>query len=448
MKNLRSIFIGNSEEFSVQHRVFNATLLSGIFLTIITGMSNFYTGMAPVTYTCSLISVFIFIGFYLYSLLRKKLYLISRVSFTYILFVFYPFYWFINGGSFGGVQYFSIFFLIILLTTMPGRKSVFIILYFITIIGLFIVEYFYPKLLYVFPDRADRYIDLIISYLIFYFVILIVLNIFMKQYREANFTLEKQKEELQIARKELETANLELWESNKTKDKFFSIIAHDLKSPFTAMLGFSLQLSRNYNETAEIDRKEYFDVLHKNINNTYKLLENLLVWSRSQRGRIDFTPEQLNLYDLLKEIINLSRFSSEQKLIVINNEVHPNITVYADRYMLSTIIRNLLSNAIKFTSKGGCISIEATQSKDGAVEICVIDNGVGISDEMQIKIFDISENTSTKGTENEKGTGLGLIICKEFVEQHHGKIWVESKTISGSKFVFTIAGKNMQSYTS
>ena len=235
---------------------------------------------------------------------------------------------------------------------------------------------------------------------------------------------------------------IELKKANHTKDKFFSIIAHDLKSPFSAMLGFSNELNANFDKYDRKEQKEFLSIIDKSIKSTYSLLNNLLLWARSQKGNIIFNPEKINLYLLINESIELSIHSAESKSIKILNNTSKDIFVKADKEMLSTILRNLFSNAIKFTYKGGEIIAKSEIIKDESnqefAEIIIGDNGIGISDEMQQQLFDIGENKSTQGTEKEKGTGLGLILTKEFVEKHNGKIWVESKLGHGSSFIFTI----------
>ena len=240
----------------------------------------------------------------------------------------------------------------------------------------------------------------------------------------------------------LKESQEKLRESNISKDKFFSIIAHDLKSPFNAMLGFSEILNENFDEYSSDEQKKFVSFIYQGLQNTYNLLENLLQWSRSQKGMIDFRPEKTNLFLLTNEAIDLQNQSVEQKCIKLTNQIDENVFVDADKDMLSTIIRNLLSNAIKFTTKHGEVKIKAvsipTEDKKGFIEVVVNDTGVGISKEIQSKLFDIGENTSTEGTNKEKGTGLGLILCKEFIEKHGGKIWVESEVGKGSSFCFTL----------
>ena len=239
------------------------------------------------------------------------------------------------------------------------------------------------------------------------------------------------------AEQTLKESEANLRESNKTKDKFFSIIAHDLRSPFTSMLGFSKMLDKKFDKYDTEKKKKFINIIYQGLQDTYKLLENLLYWSRSQRGTIDFNPEKINFHLLVEETSGLLRQSAVNKSIQLKNQIAENIYVDVDKDMLSTIIRNLISNAIKFTPKGGKISIEA-KNKQQFIEITVKDNGIGIPKEIQSKLFDIGENTSTQGTENETGTGLGLMLCKEFTEKHGGEIWIESEIDKGSEFIFTI----------
>ncbi|PCI34191.1 MAG: hypothetical protein COB60_06555 [Flavobacteriaceae bacterium] len=240
----------------------------------------------------------------------------------------------------------------------------------------------------------------------------------------------------------LKKSAVELRESNATKDKFFSIIAHDLKSPFNSLLGFSEILNQQFDEYNTEKKKKFIGIIYQGLQNTHKLLENLLQWSLSQTGIISFNPEKTNLYLKTKEMCALVNQSAENKSIHLRNQIATNVFVAADTDMLATIIRNLLSNAIKYTSKSGKITIKTflvpEEKHTKFIGISVRDSGVGISKEIQSKLFKIGESTSMPGTECERGTGLGLILCKEFVEKHGGKIWVESEVNKGASFFFTI----------
>ena len=244
------------------------------------------------------------------------------------------------------------------------------------------------------------------------------------------------------AQRKIQIQNKQLKKLNTEKDKFLSIIAHDLKSPFSALLGLSKLLTKNFDNYDVQKQKKFVNIVHQGMQNIYKLLENLLLWSRSQKGTVDFNPINENLFLLAEETILLLTQAIASKTIYLKNDIPENLIAKVDKNMFLIVIRNLISNAIKFTPREGIILIKACltedENKKKYIEISVKDNGVGILPEIQAQLFNISHNTSTHGTENETGTGLGLILCKEFVEKHGAKIWIESKVDEGSEFIFTL----------
>jgi predicted ATPase/signal transduction histidine kinase len=235
--------------------------------------------------------------------------------------------------------------------------------------------------------------------------------------------------------------NEELLLANATKDKFFSIIAHDLKSPFNAILGFSELLTEKADNLDLEKVKNYSEIINQSANMAMDLLMNLMEWARSQTGKIKFTPESFLLFPVTDQI---------KKLLIHQNPVHKDLkiithishdtVIYGDKAMVNTVLRNLVSNAVKFTDPGGVITLSAQQKPEG-MEISVADTGVGIPENRVNKLFKINENISTPGTQNEKGTGLGLILCKEFIDSHNGEIWVESSADKGSVFKFILPAK-------
>ncbi len=220
---------------------------------------------------------------------------------------------------------------------------------------------------------------------------------------------------------------------NATKDKFFSIIAHDLKNPFNSLLGFSDLLMNDFDNYDKDDIKRFIQIIHDSSKHGFNLLENLLQWSRAQTGRIAFIPEKVNIQDTIRGCIDLLEPTANKKNIKIYHDLPDHIEVVGDLEMLSTVFRNLLSNAIKFTPQNGRIKIKARLLTQRA-EISVIDTGVGISPEVIPNLFRIDKQVSTLGTGNEKGTGLGLILCKEFIDKHKGIIKVNSERRNGTEF--------------
>jgi len=235
----------------------------------------------------------------------------------------------------------------------------------------------------------------------------------------------------------LREREVRLRELNATKDKFFSIIAHDLKSPFNAIVGFSNLMTEQIKLKDYDGIEEYAEIILNSSTRAMELLKNLLEWSRSQTGRMTFNSEYLDLSVLVRETTALLNDSAQQKLISITTEVPANIHVMADRAMINSVLRNLLSNAIKFTHTTGHIFVSAVQNRDECM-ISIRDTGIGIGKENISRLFRMDESFSTVGTHNEKGTGLGLLLSKEFVEKHGGKIWVISEPGKGSTFYFTI----------
>lgn len=224
--------------------------------------------------------------------------------------------------------------------------------------------------------------------------------------------------------------------SNDSKDKFFSIIAHDLKGPFSSLLGFSNMLIEEVDEGDLSNIKKYSSVLNSTLNKTYYFLVNLLDWSSSQTNRIDFAPKEFCFNELVDEVFQLLELQAHDKDIVLKKSLEHQIMISADRNMLNTVIRNLVSNAIKYSDKGK-IELKA-YFVNSNLYCSIIDNGIGMTKEKMDTLFQISDIESIPGTNNEKGTGLGLILCKEFIEKHNGEIGVESNLGSGSIFWFRI----------
>lgn len=236
---------------------------------------------------------------------------------------------------------------------------------------------------------------------------------------------------------EIKSKNQELQKLIAEKDKFFSIIAHDLKSPFNSIIGFSEVLIEQVEKEDLESIKEYADIIRNSSKRAMNLLSNLMQWSQSQTGRMDFTPGYFEMEDIINEIVLLFTDIAAQKSITITKKLPSRMLVYADKAMISTILRNLISNALKFSNQGGRINISA-EVKQNQVTISVTDTGVGMAKSVIEKIFRIDTKYSTPGTQNEMGTGLGLILCKEFIEKHNGNINIESEPGKGSKFHFTI----------
>lgn len=244
------------------------------------------------------------------------------------------------------------------------------------------------------------------------------------------------------AEEKLEESRKKLQEEIATKNSFFSIISHDLRSPFTALLGYAELLDEEYDDLTDEERRQYIHSLRETAQSTFELLESLLTWARAQTGKIEFNPEELDLFDIAVEIVGLFAGNASNKEIKLNSNIAPNTIVFADKDMLKTILRNLISNALKFTPRGGEISVNYKEDNEKHI-ISVKDTGIGLSDEAKEKIFKLGKRYTQPGTENESGTGFGLALVQELIKKHKGKIWVESEPGKGAEFIFTIP-KNLK----
>lgn len=258
-----------------------------------------------------------------------------------------------------------------------------------------------------------------------------------REIKKINSELEEQKEKISLQNDEIRLQRDELERLNNTKDKLFSIISHDLKSPFNALLGFSYLLNNDYDSMQEEERKEIIGYINQAIHDTYSLTQNLLYWARSQTGGIKIRKEPFDLKNLILEVTDTLRPSADKKNIDIELENTESLEVSADRNLLDIVVRNLVSNSIKFTEDDGKISL-AYYTSNSNLKIIIEDTGIGIPKDKLDKLFKTGESVSTKGTKKEAGTGLGLIVCKEFVEMHGGELKIKSEVGKGTTALISL----------
>ena len=269
----------------------------------------------------------------------------------------------------------------------------------------------------------------IIAILLLVAVIFIVSLAYLNKKR-TNDLLNRKNLKIEEQRKELEKLNA-------SKNKFFSIIAHDLKNPFHTVMGYSYLLDKEFDHFSDVEKRKYASDIYKSSNSIFRLLQNLLDWSRSQTGRLKYSPQELDFGDIYENIQNLLKPMADKKNIGLHIEMDGESNVFADPMMLEAVLRNLLNNAIKFTHEKGVV--KTTVKDEGTkVQVCVQDNGVGIHTDELENLFQIDSKHKRKGTNHEDGSGLGLIICEEFVKKNGGVIWADSKPGEGSRFYFTI----------
>lgn len=296
---------------------------------------------------------------------------------------------------------------------------------------------------------------LIYSFLGFFAILMVFIILLIRNFRiiaKKNSLLEVQKADIESKNDELNTQNQQISEQNQaiskqrdelamanaTKDKFFSIIAHDLRGPVGNLTAFFNLIIDSYQDKIDPKLMDFFFVVNSSVQQTYTLLENLLTWAQIQNGTIPFNPQPYNLFTIVDNNINLVLAKASDKKLNIRNLLPAELISEFDTYMVDAVIRNLLSNAIKFTNDGGTIVISGSK-KSNLIEIAISDTGIGMSQKNQEHLFRIDVKHKTKeGTNGEKGSGLGLILCKEFIEKHGGKVSIESEIGKGTKFIFTL----------
>ncbi|MFH0734710.1 MAG: tetratricopeptide repeat-containing sensor histidine kinase, partial [bacterium] len=283
-------------------------------------------------------------------------------------------------------------------------------------------------------------IFLLVSLILAVLVTIISLILFVQK-RKTNFILSNINKEMENNQKNLQDLNIELNEVSGQKDKFINILAHDLRSPFFGILGISTILADDCNKMEKTEIKNYLFILNGSLRNIFELLENLLNWSRFNSGKLNFNPIEVNTIDVFEKILELFKFNFQEKSITLEYNNCHNCKILVDLNMFETILRNLISNAIKYSKINGKISINLVRNTNGFVQIEIIDNGIGIDQDSLEKILK-NHSISTRGTKDERGTGLGLELCKEFIEINGGHISINSVVNKGTTVLLTIPGIN------
>jgi signal transduction histidine kinase len=425
-KKIRSVIsyiFAEEENFSLEHRLVLSSIIVGVLIALLGSIINLVLSTSLIAVIIPLLlSVLVLILYYFVRFKRivePVIIPIITVSIIGISTI-----WIFNGGM-NGSNIMPAFVIFILgLVTVKDKTKKYVLLFFVAVnVFILLIQFYRPDLITDFPTETDRWVDYLLTFIYSSILIYFIISFVHKNYK--------------IERQRAEESEKNMKQLNVDKDRFMAILAHDLKSPFNSLLGFSEELKDNV-KTLSIDQIEsYVASINSSAQNSFNLLEDLLIWARVQQGQIPFKPQKLNFKEVYRNVTTVLKSNADVKNITVNCFTSDDITVYADPDMLKTILRNLLSNAIKFTNKGGTINISATLTLSNTT-IVISDNGIGILPDDLAKLFDISKIYTTKGTEKEKGTGLGLLLCKELVVRHGGKIWVESQPGIGSDVKFTL----------
>jgi signal transduction histidine kinase len=416
-------FFADAEKLPLENRLFLSAIIAGMLVSLV-GAAVSIIASGHLSVLIIVISVFFFLVILYYFVRVKGVFKPFVIPVIIITFFAISLIWILDGGINGSNLFVGFVILVLGLIIVPHKHKKYILSLFVTlVIIIYLIQLLRPGLITNFASETNRWIDSLLTAVFSSFFLFLIIRFLHKHYTTEKYRAEESEKKLR--------------QLNSDKDRFISILGHDLKNPFHNLLGLSEVLTE---DIRKLDINE-IETLANQINTiagyTCNLLEDILMWARTQQDKIPFDPQNRSLTDVCNEILKTLNPIAGIKNITIDYSEDEHITVFADTDMLKMILRNLVSNAIKFTATGGTISISARQ-KQSDITVTVSDNGVGIPPENMAKLFDISELLTTKGTAKETGTGLGLLLCKEFVEKHGGRIWVESEVGKGSEFKFTL----------
>lgn len=415
--------IGVREQFDLRHRIFNGVLLISLASTIIAISWNSTIGILTNTIAPLVLSIVGLIMGILYhqSKVKKRIYA-STYAFTILLGI--SVLWLNSEGIQGSTPYLYMAISVVFTAISKGRKYLYYYALLVLNISVLLwIEFYYPNLIGSYPSENQKYLDLVFTLIVCLLVVAVVVALFRNNYDQEHTIVEEQK--------------LELEKANAAKDKMFSIVSHDLRSPFQGILGISkLMMSQEVKSKPENFQK-YIEALHLSVENATDLMENLLNWSKIQMNRIEVRSKSLNLADFFEKNALFIYHEHIEKKVKLYVRFDKNHRVVADEDMLNLIFRNLLSNAFKFTEVNGIITLES-KIKDNFCEISVSDSGIGMSAEQIAEIFTDRFNKGQFGLQGEKSSGLGLMLTREFVEMQGGSIHVVSELGKGSTFIFTL----------
>jgi two-component system, sensor histidine kinase and response regulator len=423
LRRARRYFFAGREKFPIEQRLFISSVIAGMFISSLATIVSLIISSTPVV---AIVSLFILtnLSIYYYFARVKGIYKPLVIPLIIMAFISIFIIWVFDGGIDGSNMFVAFVILILSLIVVPEKRRMYIIAIFVSMVTIvYLIQLLRPDLIATFDSERTRWIDsfvtAIYSSIFIFFIIRFLHN---------HYAAEK---------KRAEEGEERLHQANADKDRFISILSHDLRSPFNAILGFSEVLSEEVNTLNRSEIEDIASKINKSARNTYNLLEDILLWARVQSSRTPFNPVPLEFKNICSDILGLLTPVAQAKKITINCSFREGVTVYADPDMFKTVLRNLVSNAIKFSFPGGTVTIDIKENPVN-ITIKITDNGTGIDSEQLSTLFDIAVARSTTGTAGETGTGLGLLLCKEFIERHNGHLWVKSEFGKGSEFMFSL----------
>lgn len=432
-------FLGINIFTPLRYRVFITIIFMTIVVTAVGIIINLIIGLDHSATFAFLLS-FIFTSIIFYLVKRNKSKNIDLYYYVYWIFIFLSLIsaWILAGGIDGSLMILFVLVYIGLFLTTSENRVVVLIISILFIVSLILLDYYSPDIIFRFKDRSQRVIYLIKAFTVYLVFIHLLLEFILTQNKFEHKRLELVNKKLNLSNDEIKKLNeklnssyQELESANASKDRFISIIAHDLRSPFQGLLGVSKMLNESYDELSDNERKILLMKLNNLLNNQYKFVEELLLWGRLQRTNINLRIEKFSLKECILSEISHQKDQIDKKNLVVELLQSDNVEIKSDRNLISAVLRNVLSNAIKFSPIGQKIEVSALQQKDSCAVI-VKDYGIGISEEDLPNLFRLDTKISRKGTEGEVGTGFGLVICSEIMAKLKGNISIESKEGSGT----------------
>lgn len=444
LERYKKFVFGDDAAFDVQKRIF--LLISHI--SVIIGVVGIVVDISlnlDVFLTLGTVLIVLIVLLFHIKVRNSHLSLSAGLSFFILSVIVFSFLWFYNGGYNGNNIILIFVYFIVTVTILPEKfRFIAFIVYAGLISMLTILHYNFPDLVIHYKSEDLRYVDLLLGYFMYIILAYVIQNTILKNYEAERRNVESKNDQLNLLIEKLNTTNLKLEESvkrvgelNSAKDRFITILSHDLRSPFQGLIGISRTLQNEYQSYSEEEKKFYIAQINNSLDKLYSFLDQLLAWGKLQKSELKLNLEKNKILELVNNSVDVLNEIVEQKKIIIRIDVDKNLELNVDKEMFLTVLRNLLLNAIKFSNIGGLIELSAAKNNGQAI-ISIKDYGVGIEKDSMEKLFKVDHIISTSGTGGEQGSGMGLILCFDIIKKHNGNIVVESEEGTGSTFTIQL----------
>lgn len=448
INSYKNFVFGDYSSFNIQKRIFllitHISILVGIVGIIINVVLDLGLFLTSITFLTLVI-----VGFFHIKVRNSELDFKYAFGFFITSVVTFTVFWFYNGGYNGNTVVLIFVYFVVNLTILPSKlRFLAFVITTLMIAALTTFHFAYPDMIVEYQSESQRYIDLILGFFIYLVLLFSILNTILGNYEKDRVKINSQNDQLSLlieklndAKNKMEDSFKQVDELNSTKDRFITLLSHDLRSPFSGLLGITKMMDNEYDTFTDSEKRFYLSEINKSLDKLYTFLEELLLWGRVQKSSFTFNFESSEVKPIVDRAISILSDTASRKNITVNLNCEEDNTAVLDKDMISTVIRNLLSNAIKFSKVGGNININVARN-NGTINLAVMDEGVGIPEKFIKKLFKLDEIASTIGTEGEIGSGMGLILCSDIVKSHKGTISVESVEGKGTTFFINLPVNN------